>query len=295
MKNPLTLLCVLAAIALGVVAWRQHLELIELRALQLGAATTAAAGAGSADRAASTSARVESTAGDAADALASEENPNTAKGKAGGDKPAKPAVKAKKDPSKAEILAFLGEPETQRILAQKLREQVDTRFGTFFKNLNLSEAQLPQLRALLIEREGASIDVAAAALAEGLKPKPEEMLKMVNAAQAETDRKLVLALGAEGYKQFQLYETAHLFRGATADLQRSLIRVAAPLDPKQAENFTTGLAALAAGQFTPLQQQALRSVTQMEQTRQTLKQVEQLYKDRQNPPKPAKPAKKPNG
>jgi Tfp pilus assembly protein PilN len=70
---------------------------------------------------------------------------------------------------------------------------------------------------------------------------------------------------------------------------------AAPLDARQAENFTTGLAALAAGQFTPMQQQAIRSITQMEQTKQTLKQVEQLYKDRQNPPKPNKPAKKPNG
>lgn len=288
MKNSLTILCALAAIALGVLAWRQHLELIELRALQLAAASTTPAGAESADHAASPSVRVDGTAGDAAGAPSAEENPETAKDKAGGGKPAKPTVKAKKGPSKAEILSFLAEPETQRIMAQKLREQVDTRFGTFFKNLNISEAQLPQLRALLIEREGASIDVAAAALAEGLKPKPEEMLKMVNAAQAETDRKLALALGAAGYEQFQLYETAHLFRGATADLQRSLTRVAAPLDPKQAENFTTALAALAAGQWTPLQQQAFRSVTQMEQTKRTLQQVEQLYKDRQNPPKPAK-------
>jgi hypothetical protein len=292
MKNPLTILCALAAIALGVLAWRQHLELIDLRALQLEAASTAGAGSGSEDRAAEISARVGGTAGDAAGALTSAEDPDAAKGKTGGGKPEKPTVKARKGPSKAEILSFLGEPETQRIMAQKLREQVDTRFGTFFKNLNVSEAQLPQLRALLIEREGASIDVAAAALAEGLKPKPEEMLKMVNAAQAETDRKLLLALGAAGYEQFQLYETAHLFRGATADLQRSLTRVAAPLDSKQAENFTTGLAALAAGQFTPLQQQALRSVTQMEQTKKTLQQVEQLYKDRRNPPKPAK---KPDG
>jgi Tfp pilus assembly protein PilN len=44
-----------------------------------------------------------------------------------------------------------------------------------------------------------------------------------------------------------------------------------------------------------MQQQALRSITQMEQTKQTLKQVEQLYKDRLNPPKLNKPAKKPNG
>ena len=121
MKNPLAILCALAAITLGVLAWRQHLELIELHALQLEAAAILAANAGSEDRAAETSARVDGTAGDAADALASAENPDTTKGKASDSKPAKPVAKPKKGPSKAEILSFLGEPETQRIMAQKLR------------------------------------------------------------------------------------------------------------------------------------------------------------------------------
>lgn len=295
MKNLFTASCVLIALALGVLAWRQHLELIQLRALQDDFSSTPTS------RAEGESNFVETTDSPKTDGTESPttsdqaEKPETAPGKKDGGKRTTAAAKPKKGPSKAEILSFLGEPETQRIMAQKFREQVDARFGTFFQNLKVPEAQLPQLRALLIEREGAAIDVAAAAIVEGLKPKPEEMLKMVNAAQAETDRKLALALGAEGYQKFQLYESAHLFRGATSDLQRSLIRVAAPLDAKQAENFTTGLAALAAGQFTPLQQQALRSITQMDQTKKTIQQVEQLYKDRQNPPKPAKPDTKSKG
>ncbi len=288
MKNLLTAVCALLALALGILAWRQHLELTGLRTLQAEAVSTAAAAAEPESGIAATSGGAEDAASDASAAPEAVEMSESTAGKRGGGKPAKPEGKSKKGPSKAELLSFLGEPETQRLMAQKFREQVDARFGTFFKNLNVSEARLPQLRALLIEREGAAIDVAAAALAEGIKPKQEEMLKMVNAAQAETDRKLLLALGAEGYQQFQLYESAHLFRGATSDLQRSLTRVAAPLDAKQAENFTTGIAALAAGGFTPLQQQALRSVTQMEQTKRTIKQVEQLYKERQNPPKKTK-------
>jgi hypothetical protein len=295
MKNFFVAGCALIAIALGVLAWRQHLELIELRALHEDFALAQSARGDSESNPTEAADSLKTDGTEASSASDSAVNAESKPGKKDGGKRATGAAKPKKGPSKAEILAFLGEPETQRVLAQKLRAQVDARFGTFFQNLNMPEAQLPQLRALLIEREGAAIDVAAAAIVEGLKPKPEEMLKMVNAAQAETDRKLALALGAEGYQKFQHYESAHLFRGATADLQRSLIRVAAPLDAKQAENFTTGLAAMAAGQFTPLQQQALRSVTQMEQTRKTIQQVEQLYKDRQNPPKPAKPEKKSKG
>jgi|Laugresubdmm15sn_1035100.scaffolds.fasta_scaffold18723_3 hypothetical protein len=293
MKNLFAGSCALLALALGVLAWRQHLELIELRALKDDFATTSETDRATKEHASSSD--QTKVTGETLSASDQDEKAVAPTAKPDAPKRAVAVAKPQKGPTKNEILAFLNEPETQRALAQKFREQVDARFGVFFKNLNVPEAQLPALRALLIEREGAAIDVSAAALAAGLKPKQEEMLKMVNAAQAETDRKLALALGPEGYKQFQLYESAHLFRGATSDLQRNLTRVAAPLDARQAENFTTGLAALAAGQFTPTQQQAFRSITQMEQTKQTLKQVEQLYKDRQNPPKPNKPAKKPNG
>jgi hypothetical protein len=295
MKKLLVGCCALLAIALGVLAWRQHLELIELRSLKDDFTTTSETERATKERASPSSSDQTKVTGDTLSASDQGEKAVAPTAKPDAPKRAAAVAKPQKGPTKNEILAFLNEPETQRALAQKFREQVDARFGVFFKNLNLPEAQLPQLRALLIEREGAAVDVSAAALAAGLKPKQEEMLKMVNAAQAETDRKLALALGPEGYKQFQIYESAHLFRGATSDLQRNLTRVAAPLDARQAENFTTGLAALAAGQFTPMQQQALRSITQMEQTKQTLKQVEQLYKDRLNPPKPNKPAKKPNG
>jgi hypothetical protein len=293
MKNRLAGSCALLALTLGVLAWRQHLELIELRALKDDFATTSETDRATKEHASSSD--QTKVTGETLSASDQDEKAVAPTAKPDAPKRAVAVAKPQKGPTKNEILSFLNEPETQRALAQKFREQVDARFGVFFKNLNVPEAQLPALRALLIEREGAAIDVSAAALAAGLKPKQEEMLKMVNAAQAETDRKLALALGPEGYKQFQLYESAHLFRGATSDLQRNLTRVAAPLDARQAENFTTGLAALAAGQFTPTQQQAFRSITQMEQTKQTLKQVEQLYKDRQNPPKPNKPAKKPNG
>ena len=197
MKNLFVGCCALLAIALGVLAWRQHLELIELRALKDDFTTTSETDRATKERDAFASDQIK-VAGDTLSASDQGEKAVAPTVKPDAPKRAVAVAKPQKGPTKNEILAFLNEPETQRALAQKFREQVDARFGVFFKNLNLPEAQLPQLRALLIEREGAAVDVSAAALAAGLKPKQEEMLKMVNAAQAETDRKLALALGPEG-------------------------------------------------------------------------------------------------
>jgi hypothetical protein len=176
MKNLLVGCCALLAIALGVLAWRQHLELIELRALKDDFAAMSETERATRERDAFSSDQTKIT-GETSSASDQDEKAIAPTTKPDASKRAVAVAKPQKGPTKNEILAFLNEPETQRALAQKFREQVDARFGVFFKNLNLPEAQLPQLRALLIEREGAAIDVSAAALAAGLKPKQEEMLK----------------------------------------------------------------------------------------------------------------------
>lgn len=279
----------LAALGLGVLAWRQAAELQRLQTAEFSAPDRADLrqrlwAAEKRARLAEDRARAAKPANDGAQA--DPENPAETAGPAAG----KPA--AKKGPSQLEILAFINSPETQRALGEKLREQVDARYAALFKALNLSPPQLGRLKNLLLERQTAPVDVAAAALAQGLKPNQEELRKLVAAAQDETDRKLQTELGAAAYAQFQTYENAQLFRGATNDLQRGLARADAALTDAQAEQFTTDIATVAQNRLTPAQQQALRTLTQLQQTRQTLQQVEQLYKEKNAPPKPAK---KPGG
>jgi hypothetical protein len=168
MKNLFVGCCALLAIALGVLAWRQHLELIELRALKDDFTTTSETERATKERASPSSSDQTKVTGDTLSASDQGEKAVAPTAKPDAPKRAAAVAKPQKGPTKNEILAFLNEPETQRALAQKFREQVDARFGVFFKNLNLPEAQLPQLRALLIEREGAAVDVSAAALAGGL-------------------------------------------------------------------------------------------------------------------------------
>jgi hypothetical protein len=301
MKTPFVLLTALLAgtvLFLGTIAWRQHNELIRLRAAALDHGDRAALQKRIWD------AEKRAQLSEARALAAQPANTETTA------EPTDPAATAqlknlppadKKGPSPKEILAFLSNPEMQLKLATKFREQVDARYGTLFKNLNLSGPQQAQMRELLIERQGAVIDVAAAMLAAGGKLKEKDLQTLVAGAQDETDRKLQATFGPAVFTQFQTYENAQLFRGATSDLQKNLARSNVPLNASQAEQFTLSVSTLAQINFTPDQQKALLALNRAEQSKQTIRQVEQLYKEETNPPKPAKPnkadkpAKRPGG
>ena len=301
MKTPFVLLTALLAgtvLFLGTIAWRQHNELIRLRAAALDHGDRAALQKRIWD------AEKRAQLSEARALAAQPANTETTA------EPTDPAATAqlknlppadKKGPTPQEILAFLSNPEMQLKLATKFREQVDARYGTLFKNLNLSGPQQAQMRELLIERQGAVIDVAAAMLAAGGKLKEKDLQTLVAGAQDETDRKLQATFGPAVFTQFQTYENAQLFRGATSDLQKNLARSNVPLNASQAEQFTLSVSTLAQINFTPDQQKALLALNRAEQSKQTIRQVEQLYKEETNPPKPAKPnkadkpAKRPGG
>jgi hypothetical protein len=278
-STPITVICALAAIGAGILSWQQHLELVVRRATALEGDDRAALQ----KRLWDSEKRVRSLESAAAAADNVRKAEKTDEGK-----PLEPtarvaAASAKAGPSPVEIMAFLNNPETLRALNGKFREQVETRYAGLFKALNLPPAQLAQFKDLLLERQATAFDVASAALAQGMKPNQEELRQLVATAQSETDRKMAAALGTTGYSQFQAYENAQLFRGATTSLQAGLARVSAPLTDEQAEQFTTGIATLAQTSFTPVQQKALQELTLLQQSRQTLQQVEQLYRDKQTP------------
>lgn len=283
MKTPLILIATvsaLAALGLGGWSWHQHQELSRLRAAAL-----------TNDERATLQKRIWDAEKRSRDletrVLAAETaaRPGTEAARAAPEAgPRLATALSKAGPSIPEMMAFFNNPETLRALNLKFREQVDTRYAALFKTLNLAPTQLTQFKDLLLERQAAAVDVAAAALSQGLKPNTDELRQLVGGAQAETDRKLAAMLGTSVYAQFEAYENAQLFRGATTNLQTGLTRVSAPLTDEQAEQFTTGIATLAQSSFSPAQQQALHQLTQLQQSRDALQQVEQLYRDSRKPP-----------
>ena len=291
----LTALLACTVLFLGALAWRQHSELIRLRAAALDQGERAALQKRIWDaekRAQLSEARALAAQDPTSEASAEKSASDT--------KTALKKIPApeKKGPTPQAILAFLSNPEMQLKLAAKFREQVDASYGTLLKALNLSGPQQAQLRELLIERQGAVIDVAAAMLASGGKLKEKDLQTLVAGAQDETDRKLQATFGPAVYTQFQTYENAQLFRGATSDLQKNLASSNVPLNATQAEQFTMSVSTLAQINFTPDQQQALLALNRAEQSKQTIRQVVQLYTEQTAPPKPAKsdkPAKRTGG
>jgi hypothetical protein len=280
----------LAALGLGRLAWQRQAELNRLKADTFGADERAAAQKRIWElekRSRELEARLGGTpASQVAD------KSSTEPGRSSDPVAGSPGAN-KGTPSKQQILAFLNNPETQRTLNAKFREQVETRYSTLFKALNLSSAQLAQLKDLLVERQSAAVDVTAAAIEQGMKPDQDVWQELVTNAQTDTDRKLEAALSPADYAQFQNYESAQIFRGATTDLQRGLTRISTPLTDDQSEQFTQGIASLVQSNFSPGQQQALRQLNQLQQTRQSLQQVEQTYKEQQAPA--AKPEGKGGG
>ena len=292
MSTPLRVVAIVstfAALGLGTVAWRQHRELLSLRdAATVADEQGAHKWTGQAHSAAIEEKGIVPVAETAVIPPSPGQTPDTP-----APSTKKPAPGTKKGPSRQEILAFLNNPDAQRTLAAKFREQVDARYGPLLAALALDPAQQTRLRELLIERQGAVIDVAAALLASGAKPKDADLNILVAGAQGETDQKLQAALGPANYARFQDYDNAQLFRGAANDLQKSLSKFDLPLTAEQSEKFATGMGALAQSSFSPAQQQAMRAITRMEQSKQTLKQVENVFNEATSKPGTGKPAKKP--
>jgi len=84
-----------------------------------------------------------------------------------------------------------------------------------------SREQLERLKDLLVERQSAAIDVTAAAIEQG-----SNLTRTSGRSSSPTFNRHGPKAGSRAqpaeYTQFQNYESAQIFRGATTDLQRGL-------------------------------------------------------------------------
>ncbi len=286
MKSRATAAALVLAVALlgvGWLAWNQHLELIQSRADALNPDERAELR----KRAWDAEARAKKLEADLAAERAKASTNAKPDDTKSGDSAAK-ANPAKANNARVEMLAMLNSPEMQAAMNAKFREAVDTRYAQLFKSMNLAPAALAQLKDLLVERQSSIVDIAAAAAAQsmqdGKKFDQSQMRELIATAQNDIDQKLQSQMGPEAFAQFQNYENAQLFRGATANLQRGLAMVQAPMSDEQQEQFTVNIAGLAQNTFSPDQKKAVTELTRLQQTQQTLQQVEQLAKDQMKKP-----------
>ena len=242
-------------IGTAALAWKQYQELIQLRAASLGA-----------DERADLQKRLwasEKRAKDLADQLAALRN------RSGGDDaladsgdPANPENANRADRRNrgqsgpggfGDIMSAMQKPEVQRLLAIQQKAQLDARYATLFKSLNLTPAQLEKFKNLLVERQTSMMDVMAAAREQGVNPRndPKGFQALVAGTQAEIDASIKSAIGDTAFAQYQNYDKTAAQRTTTDQLTQRLSYSGTPLTADQSAAMLQILAQTAAPRTNP--------------------------------------------
>ena len=227
-KNYLLLFFVFTTIAGVIIAWRQHLELIELRAAALAREMASAPPATSSPSASETPTAPEAEALPVAEATA--DAAQMEQSVAAGPRPA-PAER--RGFSRA---ALMDNPEIQRLMMMQRKASLDNRYAALFKSLNLPPDQLERFKELLVERLNVRSDVMSAARSQGLnfREDREAIDALVAQSEAEMDNNLRAALGESVYSQWKDYERTLPQRNTVDRLEQRLSYTSTPLSQEQA-------------------------------------------------------------
>jgi hypothetical protein len=316
-KNVLILVLVLTTVGGAVVSWRQHLELIALRAAAMNHDERGdwqkrlRAAEKSRHDLETQVATLQREDGDPTDAAAPSEGAASPRRRFG--------------PGRNRFAAVLEQPEAQKLIAMQQKAALDRRYASLFKNLHLTPEQLDQFKDLLVEKQSALGDVMRAARAQGLNPRTdrEGFKQLVASTEADIDNTIKSTLGDAAYAQYQQYQQTLPERNVTGQLQQALSYTGTPLSDAQSEQLVQILAANApashnsnagmvrtgpgdvAGGGPPgritdaaviqaqgvLSAPQLEALKQLQQTQQAQTQLRQLFRDGANrPAAPAAPA-----
>jgi hypothetical protein len=232
------LLVILACTTIGgaAYAWKQYQELIQLRAAALGtdersdlqkrlwAAEKRAKDL--ADQLAAARTRGEEASDENTDPL----NPDNAnRGNRSNRGPGGPGGRG------GDFMAAMQKPEIQRLLATQQKAQLDARYASLFRNLNLTPAQLEKFKNLLVERQTSMMDVMTAAREQGINPRtdPKGFQQLLAGTQGEIDASIKAAIGDDAFNKYKNFDQTAPQRGTTDQLSQRLSYSATPLTADQ--------------------------------------------------------------
>ncbi len=121
------------------------------------------------------------------------------------------------------------------LTAEQINALVETRYSGLFHALGLPADRLARLRALLAERQQATVDAANAALMVGLNPIRDltTIRRAIEEVQAPIDAALRDELGEPVFAACRDADSAIRERNSTGDLARLLAGTSEPLRPEQ--------------------------------------------------------------
>jgi hypothetical protein len=245
-KNYVIVLLALTTVAAAWLAWRQHTDIEELRAAAMNK-----------DERASLQKRLwdlEKLNRELRDELAT---PRGTRGEAGGvagadgaRPPREFAGRGRGDPrgfgpQVNAMRDLMSKPDVQAMINLQQQSMIDARYGSLFKNLNLQPEQVDRLKTLLAERNTTIMDVAGAALEQGIDPRqnPDAFQKLVSDAQNAINTSIKEVIGDAGFAQLTSYEQTLPQRNVVDQLDRRLSYTNTPLTAAQSEQLVQILAA----------------------------------------------------
>lgn len=227
-KNLLLIVLGLTVFGLSALAWKQHLELVELRAGNLSRAEWQKRVLAVQKRTKDLNRQAVSApgSGPAAAVPAPGPAPTPRGGGPGG------------------FTSLMDRPEMAQLMAIQQKGQIDGRFAALFKKLGLPADKLAQFKALLADKLSAPADVMAAAGPQGIDPvrNPQEFNKLIQDTQTELDDKIRSLLPPGEFAQYQNYLQTEPQRAIVSQLQQSLSYSDAQISSAQADQLVQILA-----------------------------------------------------
>jgi hypothetical protein len=224
-RNYLILVLGLATLAGTALAWKQHQELIQLRAQLLNPdermdlekllADARKSVRDLQDQLAALRGRIETSRPEAAVA-----NDNRGRRGPGG---------------RAVWEALSNDPKFQKLIAIQRKAGLDVHYAALFKALNLTPQQLDQFKSLLVERQQAIQDAMNAAREQGINPRsdPAAFQQAITDAESSIDAQLQSTLGPGDFAQLQQFEQTIPGQNTVAQVQQALT-LTDPLNSSQA-------------------------------------------------------------
>ncbi len=243
-KSTLLVILLTASIGCGVFAWRQHRELVELRAALMDRDEwrRKAGELETRNREQRAQLAAHSTAGREAAISASSSRPK--RESTDGTNAVSAGSSASVEKQTAAIRELMNQPEVQAMLGVQKRAAIEQRYNDLFKKLNLPPKKIEKLKALLEERSNTMQDMIAAARDQGinLRTNPEGR-KLVTDTQNQLSESIKATIGDDGFAKLSSYERTTPQRTVVGDLEQRLSYISAPLTPIQAEQLVQILAA----------------------------------------------------
>lgn len=235
MKNLLLALLTLTCLGLSYLAWSEHRELSELRALK-------DAGHAESDATQKRLAAAQNNVRELERQLDELRNGTKTSGKTAlvvpqlGDGAGLGWMSG--------LASFMDRPEMQRMMAAQQRLQVERRFARLFKQLNLPPEQLEKLKSLLVEQQTAAMDTFIVGAQKGLNPllNEAELNKLVKDAQGDVDKQIKDLLGTDSFSQYESYKKQEPQRAIVGQLQQNLGYDDEPLNREQSDRLAEVLA-----------------------------------------------------